>query len=172
MVAEIRQVLAGQDLSYEVVMHKLPYTQAIIKETLRLHPSVPVDFKMAMRDVVLPGGFQMLKGEVVMYMPYVMGRRTDIWGPTARDFNPDRWLEMEHEPSAFKYPAFNVRAPCQTGTALHPPLTTCRIRLVIGCVSASPWRCWKPPWCWRFCTRYGMVASQLPCGGGGGESQP
>ena len=36
-----------------------------------------------------------------------MGRSTSIWGPTAREFNPDRWINTK-TPSSFEYPAFHA----------------------------------------------------------------
>jgi cytochrome P450 len=48
----MREVFGDKDPVYEE-MHRLTYTQAVISETLRLHPSVPVDAKVRKRDVVL-----------------------------------------------------------------------------------------------------------------------
>lgn len=43
-----------------------------------------------------------------MYAPYVMGRRTELWGADAAQWRPRRWLSMDKEPSQFKFTAFNV----------------------------------------------------------------
>lgn len=85
----------------------LTYTHAVVMEVLRLHPSVPVDIKFAKHDDTLPDGTPVLAGSSVLYSPYAMGRSTEIWGDDAADFRPKRFLGT-HEPSAFKYPAFNA----------------------------------------------------------------
>ena len=38
---------------------------------------------MAVADDVLPDGSIVRKGEGMLYVPYVMGRLTDLWGPDA-----------------------------------------------------------------------------------------
>jgi cytochrome P450 len=55
MVAEVDSTLGeGGEPDYATVM-QMPYTTAVVKETLRLHPSVPVDLKVVNQDDVLPG---------------------------------------------------------------------------------------------------------------------
>ena len=29
----------------------------------------------------------------LMYVPYSMGRRIELWGPDAEEFRPERWLK-------------------------------------------------------------------------------
>ena len=104
-------VLAEHELDYETAVNRLPYTTAAIKESLRLQPSVPVDFKTAVEDTVLPHGkVRVPKGMIVMYMPYVMGRMPSIWGEGAATWRPERWLAPGFRPTAYEYPVFNVGA--------------------------------------------------------------
>lgn len=73
--------------------------QHVMNETLRLHPSVPNNFRRAVRDTTLPrGGGEDYKapvfireGQTVAYSTNVMHRRKDIWGEDAGEFRPDRW---------------------------------------------------------------------------------
>jgi cytochrome P450 len=75
------------------------YLQFVMNETLRLFPSVPLNFRQATRDTTLPRGggpngtapVFVAKGQEVSYSVYVMQRRKDIWGDDADMFNPDRW---------------------------------------------------------------------------------
>lgn len=86
MMAELDQVLATRELDYTTAFSHLPFTMAVIKETLRclcvrkhgtisglsadggghtccrLFPSVPVDQKVAKADDILPGGMHVPKG--------------------------------------------------------------------------------------------------------------
>ncbi|KAJ3213323.1 hypothetical protein HDU67_003042 [Dinochytrium kinnereticum] len=94
--------------TYEEVKTKMPFANAVFKEALRLHPSVPKESKQANRDDVLPDGTEVKSGMLVLWSPYAMGRSKKIWGPTATVFNPTRWLEMTHQPSPFDYPVFNA----------------------------------------------------------------
>lgn len=81
---------------------------------LRLHPVVPRNERMAVRDTVLPvgGGKDGLspvfvpKGTLVAYNIYAMHRRTDFYGPDAEEFRPERWEDGRLQPR-WEYLPFN-----------------------------------------------------------------
>lgn len=82
---------------------------------LRLHPVVPRNNRVAVRDTVLPlgGGKDGLspvfvsKGTLVAYNLYVMHRRTDFYGPDAEDFRPERWEDGSCVQPPWGYLPFN-----------------------------------------------------------------
>ena len=72
---------------------QLPYFQACIKEALRIFGPVP----MGLPRVAPPGGLTIgdrtfPAGTILSINPWVMHHSTEIWGPDAKEFNPDRWL--------------------------------------------------------------------------------
>ena len=99
--------------SYEALEKELPYTSACMRETLRLFPSVPKDVKVAEKADTLPDGTRVPGGAKVAYLPYVMGRSTELWGPTAAQFLPARFFTDKTLPSPWKFPAFNGAGPRQ-----------------------------------------------------------
>ena len=95
-------------LTFESV-EGLRYTHAVVGEVLRLHPPVPVDVKMAVRDDVLPDGTFVEAGSYVGYVPWAMGRRPSLWGEDALEFRPGRFLEPANAKlSPFKFTAFQA----------------------------------------------------------------
>ncbi|KAI9829911.1 MAG: hypothetical protein M1826_005333 [Phylliscum demangeonii] len=80
-------------------LKSLGYLQSLIRETMRLYPVVPMNARTAVRNTVLPVGggpdgrrpIAVMKDDVVVFAPYVMHRRTDLWGADALDFKPERW---------------------------------------------------------------------------------
>lgn len=79
-------------------LRNMKYLRAVLNETLRLFPSVPFNVRTATVDVTWPsldGGkpWFIPAGTRCIYAPYVMQRRKDLWGPTAEEFDPDRFLD-------------------------------------------------------------------------------
>lgn len=70
--------------------------------------------RVAIRDTVLPrgGGPEGLephfvsKGTVVVYSIHALHRRTDVFGPDASEFRPERWETVN--PSIFEYFPFGA----------------------------------------------------------------
>ncbi|KAI6040776.1 cytochrome P450 [Pisolithus marmoratus] len=89
---KLRQELLsfGGEPSYDQLTNNLPYLDAIVQETLRLHPSVPELARQADEDDVIPllEPVRTKSGEVVDSI--AIERGTD-----ARVFKPERWLEAD-----------------------------------------------------------------------------
>lgn len=101
-------------------LKKMPYLSNVLKETLRLYPSVPVNTRTAHRTTVLPTGggpdgsspVIIRKGENVAFCIYAMHRREDLYGKDAEDFRPERWDESlplfkDENNAAWGYLPFN-----------------------------------------------------------------
>lgn len=79
-------------------------------EVLRLHPSVPVEMKFAIKEDKLPDGTHIHPGAACLWSPYAMGRSEALWGADAEKFKPERMLDEDGkgiEPSQYKYTTFN-----------------------------------------------------------------
>ncbi|KAK0714745.1 cytochrome P450 alkane hydroxylase [Lasiosphaeris hirsuta] len=82
-------------------LRSLKYLQNVLKEVLRLYPSVPVNTRTAVKTTVLPTGggpdrkspVLVPAGSAVAYSVYTMHRRPDLYGLDAELFRPERWDE-------------------------------------------------------------------------------
>ncbi|VDB95399.1 unnamed protein product [Peniophora sp. CBMAI 1063] len=80
-------------------LKSMKYVRAFLNEVLRLYPPVPFDVRCAVRDTqwpsANPGGQPLFvpKGTQGIYSVFLMQRRTDLWGPDAEDFDPDRFID-------------------------------------------------------------------------------
>ncbi|TMW62627.1 hypothetical protein Poli38472_005245 [Pythium oligandrum] len=93
-------------------VQSLVFMEAVLKETLRLYPPVPFNWKTAIEDTTLSDGTRIPKGTSVAFPSYALGRMTTVWGPGALMFKPGRWLNEKtgklRQVSPFQFPAFHA----------------------------------------------------------------
>merc|ERR1712130_386334 len=80
------------EVVFKIVSELLPFTKGVVSESLRLHPPVAKDVKIAIRADVLPDGTKVKPGQAMVYSPYAMGRDPTLW-PEPLAFKPSRWLK-------------------------------------------------------------------------------
>lgn len=72
-------------------LQNLPYTERVIKESLRLYPSVPLITREASEDFLSHTGSRIPKGTVLYLHIFDLHRNPDIY-PDPQRFDPDRFL--------------------------------------------------------------------------------
>jgi cytochrome P450 len=73
---------------------KLSFLQACIKEALRIfHPVTMGTQRVVPKEGIVIGGKPFPAGTTLSLNTFSMNLSTDVWGPDARVFNPDRWIE-------------------------------------------------------------------------------
>lgn len=71
---------------------RLPYTDAVIAEAMRVYPPVYLIGREATRDLEL-GGYRVKKGYTVFMSQWVSHRDPRFFGPDPDTFRPERWLD-------------------------------------------------------------------------------
>ncbi|CAH8392385.1 unnamed protein product [Eruca vesicaria subsp. sativa] len=91
---EIDHVIGQNGIVQESDISKLPYLQAIVKETFRLHPPAPLLIPRKAESDVEILGFMVLKDTQVLVNVWAIGRDPMVWeNPT--QFEPERFLGKE-----------------------------------------------------------------------------
>ncbi|CAH1398071.1 unnamed protein product [Nezara viridula] len=97
---EVSGILVGQEPTMEDYQ-KMTYLERVLKETIRLYPSVPIVARKATQDVVLPScGYTVPKGAHLDVIILALQRREDLFTDPDK-FNPDRYFEPQKHPYAY-----------------------------------------------------------------------
>lgn len=89
---ELDAVIGRDAVVEESHIHKLPYLGAVIKETLRLHPTVPLLLPHCPSQSTLVGGYTVPKGSMVFINVWAIHRDPSVWEDPLV-FRPERFLQ-------------------------------------------------------------------------------
>jgi len=96
---EITQACSqGGGLLRSVDVQNLSYLSAVVNETIRCYPFVPLSPRVAERDTTLLGE-RIPQGTVVLTVVEAFNRDESLWGEDADAFRPERWLGEGREGS-------------------------------------------------------------------------
>ncbi|KAI5660808.1 hypothetical protein M9H77_20131 [Catharanthus roseus] len=104
---EVRKVFNEEGNVDETKLHQLKYLQAVIKETLRLHPPVPLLLPRECREQCKIKGYTIPSKSRVIVNAWAIGRDPNYWIEPEK-FNPDRFLEskVDFKGNSFEYLPF------------------------------------------------------------------
>lgn len=104
-------LLIGGDPTYEQLTSSLPYLDAVVHETLRVHPPLQEFTRVAAEDDVIPlsqpvrtksgkvvDHISVAKDTLILINVACINRSAAIWGPDAKVWKPERWLEEDGIP--------------------------------------------------------------------------
>ncbi|CAN6324253.1 unnamed protein product [Urochloa humidicola] len=126
---ELVGVIGSRRKIEESDIGQLPYLQAVVKETLRLHPPVPLLLPRRAEAATQIMGYVIPKGARVLVNVWAMGRDKNIW-PEPEKFMPERFLESMID---FRGGDFGL-IPFGAGRRICPgmPLATRMVHLVLA----------------------------------------
>lgn len=114
--AEVDAVLGEDEPAGFEHYKRLPFARAIIEETLRLYPPVPMQARQVTADGPL-GGKVVKAGDLVVLNAWIMHRHRKLW-PNPDAFLPSRFLPGGGAPpSRYAYVPFSIGPRICTGAA-------------------------------------------------------
>jgi cytochrome P450 len=92
-------VRSGDHRISRKMISKLPYLDAIIKESMRLYPVAPFVVRRLQEDICIPtenndGAIALPTGSVALIWIYSLHRNPEFWD-SPDDFIPERWIDID-----------------------------------------------------------------------------
>jgi sterol 14-demethylase len=95
VVGELDDLYAdGSDISFGA-LRQIPKLEAVLKETLRLHPPLIILLRVAQADFEV-GGYQIAQGDLVAATPAISNRLAEDF-PNPDAFDPERYIDPNQE---------------------------------------------------------------------------
>ncbi|MEV8628090.1 cytochrome P450 [Streptomyces sp. NPDC051079] len=130
--AELDTVLGGAPPTY-ADLHRLPLTEHVVTETLRLRPPGWFFTRVVTADTSL-GGHLLPAGTSVAYSPYLIHHRPDLYADP-EVFAPDRWADPHSRPPRHAFLPFAAGARKCIGDAFSMVEATLALATI-----AARWR--------------------------------
>ena len=103
--AELDTVLQGREPSYEDVS-SMPFMRAVLQETTRLYPPIPLYSRQAVEDDRIHGR-SVPAGSLVIISPWLVHRHRKLWSQP-EVFDPDRFLAEDSDRPRYAYIPFSA----------------------------------------------------------------
>ncbi|GMP95927.1 hypothetical protein CsSME_00044786 [Camellia sinensis var. sinensis] len=117
---EVETVVGKDNIVEESHIQKLPYLYAVMKDTLRLHPALPLLVPHCPTESCIVGGYTVPKGARVFVNVWAVHRDPSVW-KNPLEFDPERFLgdsKWDCSGNDFNYFPFGSGRRICAGTAM------------------------------------------------------
>ncbi|KAJ7960900.1 Cytochrome p450 [Quillaja saponaria] len=116
--SEVRRVFDKKGFVDETEFHELKYLKAVVKETLRLHPPLPLLLPRESSERCEINGYEIPAKTKVIINAWAIGRDPNCW-TEAEKFKPERFLDspIDYKGTDFEY------IPFGSGRRICPGIT-------------------------------------------------
>ncbi|XP_077242986.1 geraniol 8-hydroxylase-like [Tasmannia lanceolata] len=157
---ELEQVVGINNVVEEPDLPKLRYLDAVLKETHRLHPALPLLVSRSPSETCVVGGYTVPKGCQVMVNAWAIQRDPKTWDDPL-EFKPERFLTEEYNKceirgTDYRYVPFGSGRRICVGLPLAERMLP---YVVASLVHSFEWR-WPEGTNYEFAEKFGIVTKQ------------
>ncbi|CAI0413600.1 unnamed protein product [Linum tenue] len=130
---ELNEIVGQNDIVEESHLPNLTYLEAVIKETFRIHPALPLLVPRCPSRTCELGGYTIPKGTIVYLNAYALHTDPQLWEDPL-EFKPDRFLSVEDD-TKFDFQGNNFQfLPFGSGRRVCPgqPLAVNTLKYVLA----------------------------------------
>ncbi|OAY23979.1 cytochrome P450 714C2 isoform X2 [Manihot esculenta] len=131
--AEVLEICGGSMLDSDMI-RKMKLLNAVIHETLRLYPPVPVIAREALKDMKL-GNINVPKGVNIWTTVLLLHTDPEIWGSDSYKFNPERFANGIA--GVCKYPFFYMPFGVGPRVCLGQNLAIVELKIVLALILSN-----------------------------------
>jgi cytochrome P450 len=88
--SHISSLTTDEKITSEII-DNMPYLHAVCNEVLRIYSPVPLTLRDTAKATTILGQY-IPKGTKVVLAPWAVNYSTELWGPDAAEFKPERWM--------------------------------------------------------------------------------
>ncbi|KFK23069.1 hypothetical protein AALP_AAs59301U000100 [Arabis alpina] len=137
---EIRTVLGSKrEKITEEDVEKVEYLKLIVKETLRLHPSIPILHRVSMSEIKIQG-YDIPQNTQIHINAWAIGQDPKVW-KTPKEFIPERFMDNHVHYKGQNYEFL----PFGSGRRICPGIPMAIPTLELGLLSMLYFFDWKLP---------------------------
>ncbi|TVU26329.1 hypothetical protein EJB05_28868, partial [Eragrostis curvula] len=120
VTAEVRDVFSTHGTVPEQGLSELRYLHLVIRETLRLHPPLPLLLPREPSEPCRVLGYDILPGTTVIVNAWALGRDEQYWTDDPEEFRPERFeaTEVDYKGADFEFLPFGAGRRMCPGMAL------------------------------------------------------
>jgi flavonoid 3'-monooxygenase len=119
LVEEELDRVVGRGGKVEILdLANMPYLSVVVKETMRLHPVIPLLIPHRATQSCEVGGYRVVQGTQVMVNVWAIGRDLSVW-ENPLQFHPERFMENHSSNSAIRGQSFGF-LPFGSGRRICP----------------------------------------------------
>ncbi|CAN1163437.1 Cytochrome P450 83B1 [Linum perenne] len=126
---EVRHAIGKKGLVNEEDIQQLSYLKAIVKETLRLQPTLPLMVPRESTQSCNLGGYEIPAKTVVSVNAWAIGRDTQAWGENPEEFKPERFIGKSIDVKGSDFELIPFGAGRRICPGIHMGLSTVELSL-------------------------------------------